>query len=688
MRMLNLGCGATFHEDWVNVDFTDHGGKVLAYDLRLGIPFGDDSFDVVYHSHVLEHMPKAWGEFFLSECHRVLRPGGLLRVVLPDLENITRAYLDAVEAVRNGEEGAEARHQWMVIELIDQLTRANSGGEMFNWWKQSPVPQEDFIIQRLGKEAELGIARATGQVLDSPKTALPPVDTNFLLSGEAHKWMYDALSLRTLLRKNGFEDIQQVAHNESTLPNITRYGLDTQSDGFVRKPDSFFMEAKKPQALEEKPLRVSIFSTSDGGGAGIATLRLHEALCNVNIQSRMYVAQQQFFQNRVHVIPSNPTPTGGGIVVDGHRAEKSVRKELQVYRQKLHQAIKHYPKRPQGSEYFSMPGQCVPLENVPFLDDTDIIHLHWVAGMLDPSLCHTYLRGKKVVWTLHDMNAFTGGCHYSNGCRKFEKMCGACPELGSTQEQDLSFSTWRARMAVYRELDIHVVTPSKWLAEEAKKSALLGRFPVHVIPNAHPLQVYQPLSRASIREQLGLNPHTFVLMFASQNLSNKRKGGVYLLQLLERLAQTELKENMVVFLLGDHVAPEFKQTGIRVESFGHINDPTHMAALYNVADVFILPSLEDNLPNVICEALACGTPVVAFANGGIAEMIRHKETGFLAESKNIEQLLRGVHWAHEQCATPLTRRLCRAHALNSWDNAKIAERYAKLYCTILQGKGK
>ncbi len=684
MRMLNLGCGTTFHEDWVNVDFVDHGGRVLAYDLRLGIPFADNSFDVVYHSHVLEHMPKAWGEFFIAECYRVLRPGGLLRVVVPDLENIARAYLASIDATRNGVAGAAQRHQWMLVELLDQLTRTCSGGEMLNYWKQDPMPQKDFVLQRLGKEAEHGITHACGKPTVKPSTALPPFDTSFLLSGETHKWMYDAVSLSVLLEQNNFVQVEQKAHDESFLPEITSYGLDTTTDGKIRKPDSFFMEAKKPSSAENESLRISLFSSTDSGGAAIAALRLHQALCSENISSHMYVAQQRFFQNRVHVLPSKPTPAGGGVITEGYQAEKAVRKELIAYRQKLHQSLLPYTNRSQGAEYFSIPGQCVPLEHVPFLDDANILHLHWVAGMLDPSLDTHYLEGKKIVWTLHDMNAFTGGCHYSNGCRKFETMCGACPELGSSDERDLAFETWRARMGTYRKLDIHVVTPSTWLAEEAKKSALLGRFPVHVIPYAQPLNVFQPLQRQVIRTQLGLKQESVTLLFASQSLTNTRKGGIYLVELMHKLVQSHLKEHLTVFLLGNNAAPEFTNVDIDIQLLGHIDDTHQMAALYNAADAVIVPSLEDNQPNVISESLGCGTPVVAFANGGITEMIRHEETGFLAESKSVDGLLNGVLWAENARTNPLVRRLCRAHALEWWEPTRGAQRYLDLYKNILK----
>ncbi len=731
MRMLNLGCGATFHEDWVNIDFTDHGGKVLAYDLRLGIPFADASFDVVYHSHVLEHMPKAWGEFFLQECYRVLRPGGLLRVVVPDLENIARAYVASLDAVRSGEAKASEQHRWMIVELIDQLTRTYSGGEMLNWWKQQPVPQEDFIVRRLGKEAELGMAQVQGQKVQQPHTALPPLDTTFLLGGEKHAWMYDACSLKDVLQQCAFTNITQCAHNESALPFMTQYGLDTTNEGLVRKPDSLFMEAVKgiyvqrdaglntgpnigqdiepdigPDAQQHSHCaakRVTMFSTSDAGGAAIAALRLHNALNKdapitqkaeqvhltgqspKTVHSHMYVAHQHFFQNRVHVLPAQSIKgAAGGVTVDGHQAQKAARRELATYNHGLHTSLTRYPQRPQGLEHFSVPGQCVPFEQVPFLDEADILHFHWIAGLCDPSLCKDYLRGKKIVWTLHDMNAFTGGCHYNNGCRKFEKMCTACPQLGSIQEKDLAFETWRNRMGAYRELDIHVVTPSAWLAEEARKSALLKRFPVHHIPYAQPLDIFQPLPREHIRTQLGFKPNALVLLFASQSLTNTRKGGIYLVQLLHVLAQTPLKERITVIMLGHNTAPEFTHAGIEVQCLGHIDDAQHMAALYNAADAVLVPSLEDNQPNVICESLGCGTPVVAFANGGIAEMIRHEETGYLAESKSVEGLLQGVVWADAMRQNSLIRRICRAHALEQWDAEQGAQRYAALYAQILQ----
>ncbi|PIE68241.1 MAG: group 1 glycosyl transferase, partial [Deltaproteobacteria bacterium] len=207
--MLNLGCGATFHPDWINVDFQARGDKVLGYNLELGIPFADDSFDVVYHSHILEHFSKKRGEFFLKECFRILRPGGLLRVVVPDMENIARAYIQALneaESAPGTDSDARQRHEWMLVELIDQLTRRTSGGEMIKWWRKQPVPQQDFIFERLGDEARRWIANNEGKTQTVPdrEPALEPFQPDFLCSGELHRWMYDRISLKNILAKLGF----------------------------------------------------------------------------------------------------------------------------------------------------------------------------------------------------------------------------------------------------------------------------------------------------------------------------------------------------------------------------------------------------------------------------------------------------------------------------------------------------
>lgn len=258
LKMLNLGCGGRYHKEWVNIDFNSSGPDVIKHNLCLGIPSPNETFDVVYHSDLLEHFPRSYAPDFLKECWRVLKPGGILRVVQPDLEQIVRLYLDALDRSLQGDQEAQKRYEWIVIELLDQLVRNRSGGEMVEYWKQTPMPAEEFVIERCGSE----VLGALQYLRTNPKPAnnnedpyLNAIRNNdgsqikkmslFRMSGEVHQWMYDRYSLKKILRETGFVNIRQCGADESEIPAFNSYLLDIESNGNVRKPDSFFMEARK-----------------------------------------------------------------------------------------------------------------------------------------------------------------------------------------------------------------------------------------------------------------------------------------------------------------------------------------------------------------------------------------------------------------------------------------------------------
>ena len=263
LKMINLGCGHRFHPDWVNVDFTSSGPGVIAHNLLAGIPFQDEAYDVVYHSHMLEHLPRGQTAGFIGECFRVLKPGGLMRVAVPDLEQIVRWYLRLLDGALAGDAVAAERYEWIVIELIDQMTRNHSGGEMFEYWKRRPVPAKDFVVPRVGPEVE-----PTLTALAKRPEPLPPaedifqraaVEKNaadvakvaaFRLGGEVHQWMYDRYSLSRLLIGGGFVAVRSCGAHDSEIPGFAAYHLDVEADGRVRKPDSLYMEARKPSPPE------------------------------------------------------------------------------------------------------------------------------------------------------------------------------------------------------------------------------------------------------------------------------------------------------------------------------------------------------------------------------------------------------------------------------------------------------
>ena len=283
---LNLGCGSRVHPDWTNVDVYVSAPGVIACDLQNGIPFPDASFDVVYHSHVLEHLPATTAPEMIRECIRVLRPGGVLRVVVPDLESIARLYLEKLDGALAGSPGAGIDYQWMVLELLDQTVRTTPGGEILKWLCAPEILNEAFILQRWGAEARKNIERARRvsstdtdeagplwKLLIRPlyrffrygqnrqqtmrgwrdgvlKCALgkewPLLELGrFRAGGTVHQWMYDRYSLRKLLVECGLAEVNRRTARESAVLGWSAFNLDTEPDGTVYKPDSLFMEGIK-----------------------------------------------------------------------------------------------------------------------------------------------------------------------------------------------------------------------------------------------------------------------------------------------------------------------------------------------------------------------------------------------------------------------------------------------------------
>ena len=276
-RHLNLGCGSRFHPGWENVDMFPHDPCVRVHDLRKRTPYADATFDVVYHSHVLEHFPKNAAHVFLRECHRVLKPGGVIRVAVPDLERIARLYLEALEKASNGVPGWADNYEWIVMEMYDQTIREESSGAVPEYLARNPLPNRDFIIERWGAFAipflnrYQGNSEANQNASPQAKTAWGYVIRNpgkvfhskllrllmsqkdwealrvgrFRRTGEVHMWMYDFYSLRRVLENAGFNNPQRVGPAESRIPDWSSFHLDTEPNGQVYKADSMYMEAVK-----------------------------------------------------------------------------------------------------------------------------------------------------------------------------------------------------------------------------------------------------------------------------------------------------------------------------------------------------------------------------------------------------------------------------------------------------------
>lgn len=275
LNYLNLGCGKKYHRQWVNIDMTAYSEDVIAYNLLKGIPFPDNTFDVVYHSQVLEHIPREQAPAFLKECHRVLNVGGTLRVVVPDLENIVDEYKKWLnQNLEDPTPMSEANYEWVMLELLDQLVRNHSGGLTADYLKRIDLVNERYVIDRIGYVGKHlrdkyihGIDTSTRQKVSRafksfkafktsvlfvlktlsqrfiPRSKAARVGT-FRLGGEVHMWMYDRYSLSKLLAECGFEDITVRNPFESSIPNWNTYELDVK-DGMPYDPTSLFIEARK-----------------------------------------------------------------------------------------------------------------------------------------------------------------------------------------------------------------------------------------------------------------------------------------------------------------------------------------------------------------------------------------------------------------------------------------------------------
>jgi SAM-dependent methyltransferase len=259
--MLNLGCGDRYHADWTNVDMQAAGKGVIVSDLRSGIPFPDCYFDAVYHSHLLEHLPRHEAYGLIDECYRVLKPRGIIRVVVPDLEAIAREYLRALELIDAGDERGRFRYEWILLELYDQVVRTKPGGEMLQHLRQADLQEADYVIARTGTWAErivqdvmarqrvmpqLSILRRIVRFVRARKRVFSALKKDFRQSGEIHQWMYDRYSLSKLVSEAGFGEIRIVGSSESRIEGWSRYLLDTEANGRTAKPDSLYLEAVRP----------------------------------------------------------------------------------------------------------------------------------------------------------------------------------------------------------------------------------------------------------------------------------------------------------------------------------------------------------------------------------------------------------------------------------------------------------
>lgn len=345
-----------------------------------------------------------------------------------------------------------------------------------------------------------------------------------------------------------------------------------------------------------------------------------------------------------------------------------------------------YEKNKKGRFAFSLAKRGFNLSENDLIKQADIIHLHWFnQGLLSlKGLEQIFALGKPIVWTLHDMWAFTGGCHYSGGCTNYEQSCGHCPMLLESRDTDLSRVQHVKKGKFYQQANISFVTCSNWLQQSAESASLVKNHKVRTIHNPIDTSVFKPKSRIEARRKLGLPLHKKLILFGAANVADPRKGMQLLIHALKDLKQKEYKEDVELVLFGKMHENLEEELPFPATLLNYITRTEKLVNLYNAADMFVLPSLEDNLPNTVVESMACGTPVVAFRIGGVPEMVPHGTGGYLASLGDAHGLSTGIDYVLTNGESIDFRENARERVLEKFDPQQIASQYAELYKSLIK----
>lgn len=393
------------------------------------------------------------------------------------------------------------------------------------------------------------------------------------------------------------------------------------------------------------------------GGAARAAHRLYAGQRSIGEDARMAVLRKSSKDPHVDVVPMN-------------RLQRLIR------RKSLHND------RPDAAQYPGYHGMVwsrgrisTPVPAFIARTQPDVVNLHWLGNGFVSVDSLTRIP-RPVVWTLHDMWAITGGCHYAGDCERYLSGCGACPQLASGDPRDISFQTWANKVKTWSDLRLTVVTPSRWLADLVRASPLLHDQRIEVIPNGIDTQIYRPFDMAFARDVMRLPTDKKLILFGAQQVDDARKGLSHLAQALSRLRD---RDDVELVLFGAN--HPLVDVGLKAHHVGQIENDQVLALLYSAVDVFVAPSVQDNLPNTVMEALACGTPCVAFHIGGMHDMIDHQQSGYLAKPFDAADLAHGLEWTMANRAALVGH--ARTEAAARYDIVQIAARYVALYAEVI-----
>lgn len=414
-------------------------------------------------------------------------------------------------------------------------------------------------------------------------------------------------------------------------------------------------------------IRVLHVSPTDGdGGAAVGAYKLHKAVQAAGVDSLMLVLRK--YTNDPSVVTRSGSPRA---LLDIIR-DPMDRWPLRLYRWNPH-------------NWWSVGWLPFNIRSVVDRLQPDIVQFHWAGRGAVPIRTIAQLSHYPLIWTLRDMWPLTGGCHYAGECNGYTQGCGNCPQLGSRMRFDLSRWQWRRKHRHWRNTNITYVALSNWIAACARQSPLTFSNEVTVIPNGVDTERFKPMDRAIMRRLWGLPAGRKIVLFGAMHVHDPRKGFDYLAKALNLLLQRGWRDRIQVVAFGNPIGSG--QFGFPVHYVGRLHDDIGLATLYASADVMAVPSVYENAAKTALEAMACGTPVAAFANTGQFDIVDHKVNGYLAENLSAEDLARGIAWCleDEQTAAGLARE-ARAKVMRCFDVRTIAEHHVALYQRLLAAR--
>jgi glycosyltransferase involved in cell wall biosynthesis len=412
-------------------------------------------------------------------------------------------------------------------------------------------------------------------------------------------------------------------------------------------------------------MRIAHFSTTDIlGGAAQATYKLHLELIRQGVESTMLVKD---------IVSQKPIEV------------KILKRKNSLYENKIKPRIQklayqEYKKKYKVPKHITFSWNTLLPEydlNIPEINEADIIALYWVGEFLSPEIIGQFKQ--PIVWRLSDIWPFSGGCHYPGDCKNFKTGCGNCHYFQNFNNHDFSYKLNKRKQEVWKELDITIAAPSNWIAKLAAESTIFENRKIEVIKTGVDHNKFKPIDKNLLRESFNISKDKIMILFGADSSVDERKGFKYLTQALKNFS-IQNRKNIVLGIFGSKYDKNIEDLGYDIHYFGYVNE-TFLPIIYNLTDIFIAPSIEENLPNTVLEAMSCGIPCVSFKIGGMPDIIKNEKNGCMAKAKDSDDLFNCIQYTLEN-----KERLginARNIILNNFTQEKQANNYIKLYNSIL-----